>query len=52
MPDRVVAWSRLARDLDMAKLEAMTSSAKLEDLPRLGAEILDGQVRGRVVIAL
>ena len=52
MPDRVVAWSRLARDLDLAKLETMTTYAKLEDLPRLGGEILDGQVRGRVVVEL
>ena len=52
MPDRVVAWGRLATDLDLGKLDAMTSVAKLEDLPRLGGEILDGQVRGRVVIAL
>ena len=49
-PDRVEAWGRLAGDLDLGKLEAMTSTATLEDLPRLGAEILDGKVRGRVVI--
>jgi acrylyl-CoA reductase (NADPH) len=52
MADRVVAWSRLATDLDLAKLEAMTSYAKLEGLPRLGGEILEGLVRGRVVVAL
>ena len=52
MPDRVMAWARLASDLDMAKLEAMTSVAKLEDLPRLGADILEGKVRGRVAIEL
>ena len=39
-----------ARDLDLAKLEAMTSAATLSDLPRLGGEILDGKVRGRVVV--
>ena len=49
-PDRVEAWGRLARDLDLAKLEAMTSTATLADLPRLAAEILDGKVRGRVVV--
>lgn len=49
-PDRVEAWSRLARDLDLSKLEAMTVSAGLSDLPRLGAEILEGKVRGRVVV--
>jgi acrylyl-CoA reductase (NADPH) len=48
--DRVEAWARLARDLDLAKLDAMTSRATLDDLPRLGAEIVEGKVRGRVVV--
>jgi len=30
----------------------MTSRATLADLPRLAAEILDGKVRGRVVVDL
>ena len=49
-PDRVEAWDRLARDLDLAKLDAMTTRATLTDLPRLGAEIMEGKVRGRVVV--
>ena len=49
-PDRIEAWSRLARDLDLAKLQAMTVPATLADLPRLGAEIVDGKVRGRVLV--
>ncbi|PPB80079.1 acrylyl-CoA reductase (NADPH) [Albidovulum inexpectatum] len=48
--NRVRAWQRIARDLDLDKLEAMVQPATLEDLPRLGAEILKGQVRGRVVV--
>ncbi|MET0293488.1 MAG: MDR family oxidoreductase [Phenylobacterium sp.] len=48
--DRVAAWSRLARELDLDKLDAMTSQAALSDLPRLAGEILEGKVRGRVVI--
>ena len=48
--DREAAWNRLASDLDMSKLEAMTTHATLDDLPRLGGEILDGKVRGRVVV--
>ncbi|MDB5419930.1 MAG: oxidoreductase, partial [Phenylobacterium sp.] len=48
--DRVEAWNRLARDLDLAKLDAMTSRAGLTDLPRLGAEIVGGKVRGRIVV--
>jgi acrylyl-CoA reductase (NADPH) len=49
-PDREEAWARLARDLDLAKLDAMTSTASLADLPRLGAEIVEGKVRGRIVV--
>jgi acrylyl-CoA reductase (NADPH) len=48
--DRVRAWRRIAADLPMDKLEGMIEPAGLEDLPRLGAEILKGQVRGRVVV--
>ena len=44
------AWARIARDLPMQKLEAMAVPATLEDLPRLGADILEGRVRGRVVV--
>ena len=48
--NRIRAWRRIARDLPMDKLEAMVQPATLEDLPRLGAEILKGQVQGRVVV--
>jgi acrylyl-CoA reductase (NADPH) len=48
--NRVRAWERIARDLPMDKLEAMIQPATLEDLPRLGADILKGQVKGRVVV--
>ncbi len=48
--DRVRAWTRLAGLLPMDKLEAMIVPATLSDLPRLGADILKGQVRGRVVV--
>ena len=48
--DRQRAWARIARDLPMDKLEAMIRPATLADLPRLGADILKGQVQGRVVV--
>lgn len=50
MPQRRAAWERLARDLPLAKLDSLTVTAKLADLPRLAGEILKGQVRGRVVV--
>jgi acrylyl-CoA reductase (NADPH) len=48
--NRLRAWKRVARDLPMDKLEAMIRPASLADLPQLGADILQGQVRGRVVV--
>lgn len=48
--NRLRAWKRIASDLPMDKLEAMVQPATLSDLPRLGADILKGQVRGRVVV--
>ena len=47
---REAAWARLARDLDLAKLDAMTTRATLKDVPGLGADIVAGKVRGRVVV--
>jgi acrylyl-CoA reductase (NADPH) len=50
MPERLAAWARLARDLPKDRLEAMAHPARLEDLPALGAAILRGEVRGRVIV--
>ncbi len=50
MAGRVEAWRRLANDLDMARLDAMTQPANLADVPSLGASILKGEVRGRVLV--
>lgn len=47
---RVTAWARLVQDLDMSKLDHMIHTATLEDLPALGADILAGRVRGRIVV--
>ncbi len=47
---RLRAWQRIATDLPMAKLDAMVQPATLSDLPKLGADILNGQVKGRVVV--
>ncbi len=48
--DRVRAWNRIAKDLPLDKLEAMIRPAGLSDLPALGAAILKGQIKGRVVV--
>jgi acrylyl-CoA reductase (NADPH) len=46
------AWERLATDLPAGLLDEMTVEAQLEDVPRLGEEILAGRTRGRVVVAV
>lgn len=50
--NRQRAWQRIATDLPMEKLDAMVHPATLADLPQLGADILAGQVQGRVVVDL
>ncbi|MDJ1007443.1 MAG: MDR family oxidoreductase [Paracoccaceae bacterium] len=47
---RIAIWDRIATDLPMEKLDAMVQPARLGDLPALGAAILKGQVKGRVVV--
>ena len=47
---RVQAWDRLARDLPRKRLAEMTSLCALADLPAKGADILKGQIRGRLVV--
>lgn len=49
---RLEAWSRLARDLDRAKLAAMTSTIPLEGVIGAGQAILEGRIRGRVVVTI
>ena len=48
--NRLRAWQRVGKDLPLSKLEDMVVPATLSDLPKLGADILNGQVRGRVVV--
>jgi acrylyl-CoA reductase (NADPH) len=49
-PRRQAAWNRLARDLDLGRLDRMTQNAVLADVPALAKAILAGEVRGRVVV--
>jgi acrylyl-CoA reductase (NADPH) len=49
---RKVAWTRLAADLDRAKLTEITQEIGLDQVIGMGAEILKGQVRGRIVVKI
>jgi len=50
--ERIEAWNRLARDLPLDRLEAMTQTVPLAEVPALAPRILKGEVRGRIVIDL
>ncbi|MBT7943363.1 MAG: oxidoreductase [Alphaproteobacteria bacterium] len=47
---RLVAWDRLSKELPLDKLAAVTDTASLAEVPDLAGKILQGQVRGRIVI--
>ena len=49
-PLRREAWQRLAKDLDRAKLAALTREIALADVVEAGREILAGKLRGRTVV--
>ena len=46
------AWRRLAADLDRGKLEAMTREIGLSEVIGTAGIILDGRVRGRIVVKI
>ncbi|MGD9870728.1 MAG: MDR family oxidoreductase [Thauera sp.] len=48
--ERLEAWRRLAQDLDVAKLELMTHEIGLGEAVATAAALLEGKVRGRVVV--
>ncbi|MFC0239390.1 acrylyl-CoA reductase (NADPH) [Rhodopseudomonas telluris] len=52
LPERQKAWSRLATDLDRAKLGQMTQEIGLDQVIDTGAKVLAGQVRGRIVVKI
>jgi acrylyl-CoA reductase (NADPH) len=48
--ERVEAWDRLARDLDIAQLDAITREIGLGEAIAVAGDLLAGKVRGRVVV--
>ena len=47
---RVAAWDRIARELPREGLTSMVEEVDLADVIPLGRKILDGKVRGRIVV--
>jgi acrylyl-CoA reductase (NADPH) len=50
LPLRREAWKRLETDLDRAKIAAMTTEIGLAEVIEAGKRIVEGQVRGRIVV--
>jgi acrylyl-CoA reductase (NADPH) len=48
--ERVTAWDRLAHDLPLDRLGAMTETVPLSGLAEMAPRILAGDVRGRTVV--
>jgi acrylyl-CoA reductase (NADPH) len=46
------AWERLARDLDLVKLESMIDEIALDGVAEKAADLMAGNVRGRVVVKI
>jgi acrylyl-CoA reductase (NADPH) len=49
---RQLAWERLARDLDPARLETICEEITLAQAPARAADLMAGQVRGRLVVKI
>jgi len=49
-PLRLEAWGRLARDLDLDQLDAITETVPLEDAVATAERIVEGGIRGRTVV--
>ncbi|MGQ0598182.1 acrylyl-CoA reductase (NADPH) [Aquabacterium sp.] len=47
---RLKAWQRLASDLDVSKLALITQEIGLSDAISIAHKLIEGQVRGRVVV--
>jgi acrylyl-CoA reductase (NADPH) len=52
LPLRQEAWRRLETDLDRSKVAAMTSEIGLAEVIAAGQRIVEGQVRGRIVVKI
>ena len=50
LAQRLRAWERLDQSLDRAALAGMTTTISLSETMEAGAAILDGRIRGRVVV--
>ena len=52
LPLREAAWRRLEEDLDREKIAAMANEIGLDDVIAAGRRIVEGKVRGRLVVKI
>jgi acrylyl-CoA reductase (NADPH) len=52
LPLRQEAWRRLEADLDRAKIAAMANEIGLDEVIAAGRRIVEGKVRGRIVVKI
>lgn len=52
LTQRKLAWQRLAKDLDLAKLEAMIEDVALDETMVRAHALMQGEVRGRIVVKI
>ena len=50
--ERIAAWQALARDLDPALLDAMTTEIAADAVIETAPRFLNGEVRGRIVVPM
>lgn len=48
--DRLEAWQRLGRDLDISKLDVISREIGLSEVIPVADQLLNGKVKGRVVV--
>lgn len=48
--DRLEAWRRLGTDLDIAKLDMISSEISLEEAIPAATKLINGEIRGRIIV--
>ena len=49
-PERLEAWRRLGSDLDISKLETISTEISLADAIPAASKLINGEIRGRVIV--
>lgn len=50
LAERIEAWRRLGTDLDISKLEMISTEISLSEAIPMAAKLINGEIRGRVIV--